>query len=232
VAGRYTVANTRLRWVYPRVGVPVQMYRALGYNHTTFTKEVFIDELARGAGHDALAYRLALLDRQPRQAAVLRRAAQEAGWGRPLPEGEALGLAVQEANNGTAIAQVVHLRRQDGRLQLLRVVCAVDCGLVVNPDAVRAQVDSGVAFGLNLILHGEVTLVDGEVRQSNFHDFPLVRMAQMPLRIDVHFVDGADVPSGIGEPVSVPVAAAFANALSRLTGRPVRRLPLRPDDLA
>lgn len=224
-AGRYDVLAARLRWVNPTVGVPVQMYRSLSHNHTTVSKEVLMDDLARAAGRDALAYRLAHLQGHARQAAVLRAAAERAGWGRSLPPGRALGLAVQEAHR-SYVAQVAQVRLEAGRPVVERVVCAVDCGLVINPDLVRAQMESGIAFGLNVALHGDVTLDSGRVQQHNFDDAPVLRLHEMPA-VEVILADSREAPTGVGEPGSVPVIAAVANAVTTLTGRPVRRLPLR-----
>lgn len=225
-ASRYDVADASLRWVNAEVGVPVQMYRALSHNHTSFAKEVFIDELARRAGRDPLAYRLAHLSAHPRQAAVLRLAAEKAGWSTPWAEGVALGLAVQEANNGTFVAQVAQVRLEGGAVQVERVVCAIDCGIVLNPDIVRSQVEGGIAFGLGGALHGRITLDEGRVVQSNFNDFAQLRLTEMPRAIEVHFIEGGSSPTGVGEPGSVLIGAAVANAVARLTGRPVRSLPL------
>ena len=226
LASRYDVADATLQWVNASVGVPVQMYRALSHNHTTFAKEVLIDELARASRRDPLEYRLAHLAGHPRQAAVLKLAAQKAGWGQALGAGRAMGLAVQEANNGTFVAQVAQVRLSGGALQVERVVCAIDCGVVVNPDIVRSQIEGGIAFGLGVALHGRITLHEGQVEQSNFHDYPQLRMPEMPREVEVHFVDGGTAPTGVGEPGSVLIAAAVANALALLTGRPVRSLPL------
>ncbi len=228
---RYEVADASVDWINPAVGVPVQMYRALGYNHTTFSKEVMMDELARAAGRDALAFRLAHLGSSPahlRQATVLRIAATMAGWGRgKLPKGQALGLAVQEAY-GSFVAQVALVRLiEDGRPQVDKVWCAVDCGFALNPDIVRAQMEGGIGFGINLALHGGITLAEGgHVEQSNFHDYPVLRLTEMPRSIEVHLVPSALPPTGVGEPGSVPIAAAVANAFARLTGKAVRGLPL------
>jgi isoquinoline 1-oxidoreductase beta subunit len=230
LAGRYDVPAARMRWVQASTGVPVQMYRALSHNHTTFSKEVLMDELARAAGQDALAFRLAHLQGHPRQAAVLRQAAAIAGWGRPLPPGRALGLAVQEAYK-SCVAQVAQVRIDRGgkdgpRIVVERVVCVVDCGTVVNPDTVRAQMEGGIVYGLTQALHSEITLDAGRVQQSNFNDTPVLRMHEMPVVV-VHIVPSTAAPSGVGEPGSVPIVAAVANAVAQLTGRPVRSLPLR-----
>ena len=226
LASRYDVADASLRWVNAEVGVPVQMYRALSHNHTSFAKEVFIDELARRAGRDPLEYRLAHLMSHPRQAAVLRLAAEKAGWGVPWAEGVALGLAVQQANNGTFVAQVAQVRLEGGAVSVERVVCAIDCGTVLNPDIVRSQIEGGIAFGLGAALHGRITLDEGRVVQSNFNDFAQLRFTEMPRAVEVHFIEGGTSPTGVGEPGSVLIAAAVANAIARLTGLPVRSLPL------
>jgi isoquinoline 1-oxidoreductase beta subunit len=247
LAARYDVPAARLRWVQAVNGVPVQMYRALSHNHSTFSKEVLMDELARAAGQDALAFRLAHLQSDPgqpsqaghlRQAAVLRQAAAIAGWGRPLPPGRALGLAVQEAYK-TFVAQVAQVRIQQEpgdkhpgarkRIVVERVVCVVDCGIVVNPDTVRAQMEGGIVYGLTQALHSEITLSAGRVQQSNFQDAPVLRLHEMPV-IEVHIIESSAPPTGVGEPGSVPVVAAVANAITVLTGKPVRSLPLRLTD--
>jgi len=229
LAERYDVPHARTRWVKADVGVPVHTYRALSNNHSTFSKEVMMDELAHAAGQDALAFRLAHLAGQPRQAAVLRLAAERAGWGKVLPPGRALGLAVQEADH-SFVAQVAQVRIDKGRVVVERVVCAVDCGIVINPGTLRAQMESGIAFGLSAVLHNELTLDGGRVQQSNFHDAPVLRFNEMPV-IEVHSIAGEASPTGIGEPGSVPILAAVANAVARLTGKPVRSLPIRLDQL-
>ena len=158
---------------------------------------------------------------------MLRVAAEKAGWRDARAAGRALGLAVQEANNGTFIAQVVEAGIDGGAIRVHRVVCAVDCGIAVNPDIVRAQVEGGIAFGLTQALHGELSLKDGRVVQTNFDSYRVLRMPEMPRSIEVHIVEGgARAPTGIGEPGSVLAAAALANAIASLTGRPVRTLPL------
>ncbi|WAC71939.1 molybdopterin-dependent oxidoreductase [Roseateles sp. SL47] len=227
LAERYDVPHAHTCWINPDVGVPVHTYRALGHNHTTFSKEVMMDELAALAGQDALAFRLAHLREHPRQAHALRIAADKAGWGRPLPAGSALGMAVQEAYH-TVVAQVAQVRINRGLIVVERVVCVVDCGLVVNPGTVRAQMEGGIAFGLSAALHNEITLEGGRVQQSNFHDAPILRLHEMPV-VDVHLVPSDAPPTGVGEPGSVPILGAVANAVARLTGKPVRALPLRLD---
>ncbi len=230
LAERYDVPHARTRWVSADVGVPVHTYRALSNNHTTFSKEVMMDELARAAGQDALAFRLAHLAGQPRQAAVLRLAAERAGWGSPLPPGRALGLAVQEADH-SFVAQVAQVRIEEDRIVVERVVCVVDCGIVINPDVLRSQMEGGIAFGLSAVLHNEITLDGGKVQQSNFHDAPVLRLNEMPL-IEVYSIASNEPPTGIGEPGSVPILGAVANAVASLTGKAVRSLPIRLADLS
>jgi isoquinoline 1-oxidoreductase subunit beta len=227
LAEGYTVPHARTRWVKPDVGVPVHTYRALGYNHTTFSKEVMMDELARAAGQDELAFRLAHLGAHPRHAAALRLAAQRAGWGQALPAGRALGLSVQEAYK-TVVAQVAQVRIAQGQVVVERVVCVVDCGIVINPGMLRAQMEGGIAFGLSAVLHNELTLDEGRVQQSNFHDAAVLRCNEMPV-IEVHSIASEAAPTGVGEPGSVPILAAVANAVARLTAKPVRSLPIRLD---
>jgi isoquinoline 1-oxidoreductase subunit beta len=229
LAEGYAVPHVRTRWVKPDVGVPVHTYRALGYNHTTFSKEVMMDELARAAGQDALAFRLAHLGAHPRHAAALRLAAERAGWSQALPPGRALGLAVQEAYK-TVVAQVAQVRIDQGQIVVERVVCAVDCGVVINPGTLRAQMEGGIAFGLSAVLHNELTLEGGRVQQSNFHDAAVLRLHEMPA-IEVISIASDAAPTGIGEPGSVPILAAVANAVARLTGKPVRSLPIRLDKI-
>jgi len=217
------------------IPVPVHWWRSVGSTHTAYSTETFIDELAAAAGQDAVAYRLALLDKHPRHAGALKLAAEQAGWGQPLPAAKdgarrGRGVAVHEAF-GTVVAEVAEVTvSADGSFSVDRVVCAVDCGIVVNPDVVRAQVEGGVGFALSAALHGAITLKDGAVEQSNFHDYAPIRINEMP-RVEVHIVPSADKPSGIGEPGVPPLAPALANALAAATGKRVRSLPIRAEEL-
>lgn len=217
------------------IPVPVHWWRSVGSTHTAYSTETFIDELASTAGQDAVAYRLALLDKHPRHAAVLKLAAEQAGWGQPLAAGKdgarrGRGVAVHESF-GTYVAEVAEVTVQaDGSFAVDRVVCAVDCGIVVNPDVVRAQVEGGVGFALSAALHGAITLKDGMVEQSNFHDYAPIRITEMP-KVEVHILPSAEKPTGIGEPGVPPLAPALANALAAATGKRLRTLPIRTDDL-
>lgn len=185
-----------------------------------------MDEMARAAGQDPVAFRLAHLSEKPRQAAVLKAAAEMAAYGqRSLAPGQALGVAVQEAY-GTVVAQIALVRIAAEQIQVEHVWCAVECGTVVNPDVVRAQMEGGIAFGLTAALHSAITLEAGQVQQSNFHDAQVLRMPEMP-QVEVRILSSNAPPSGVGEPGSVPILGAVANAVAQLTGRPVRSLPLR-----
>ena len=183
-----------------------------------------IDELAKLAGKDPVAYRLGLLAKQPRLAGVLKLVAEKAGWATPLAKGRFRGVAVHESFN-TFVAQVVEVTVDGKKFKVERVVCAVDCGIAVNPDNIVAQMEGGIGFGLGAALYSKVTLKSGRVEQSNFHDYPLLRLTDMPV-IEVHVMPSAERPSGVGEPGVPPIAPAVANALAAATGKRLRRLPL------
>jgi isoquinoline 1-oxidoreductase beta subunit len=184
-----------------------------------------INELAVAAGKDPVAFRRELLRDHPRHRAVLELAAQKAGWGKPLPKGRWRGVAVHESFH-SYVAEVAEISIADGKLKVERVVCAVDCGVAVNPDMVRAQMESGIIFGLSAALYGEITLKDGQVVQSNYHDYPILRIGETP-NIEVHIVSSSAKPTGVGEPGVPPIAPAVANAVFAATGKPVRRLPIK-----
>ncbi|MEO8486769.1 MAG: xanthine dehydrogenase family protein molybdopterin-binding subunit [Betaproteobacteria bacterium] len=215
----------------PWGSVPVQWWRSVGSTHTAFSTETFLDEVAAASGKDPLEMRRALLAKHPRHLATLDLAAREAGWGQPLATAKAgekrgRGLAVHESF-GTVVAQVVDVTvRADNGYSVDRVVCAVDCGIAVNPDVVRAQMEGGIGFGLSAALHGAITVRDGMVEQSNFHDYPVLRINEMPA-IDVHIVPSGAKPSGVGEPATPVIAPALANALFAATGKRLRNLPLK-----
>ena len=215
----------------PWGAVPVQWWRSVGSTHTAFSTETFVDELAAAAVRDPLDMRRALLAKHPRHLAALELAAREAGWGTPLPPGKAgekrgRGLAVHESF-GTVVAEVVEATvRPDASYSVDRVVCAVECGIAVNPDVVRAQMEGGVGYGLSAAMHSAITVKDGVVEQSNFHDYPLLRIGEMP-RVEVHIVPSQGKPSGVGEPATPVIAPALANALHAATGKRLRTLPLK-----
>jgi isoquinoline 1-oxidoreductase subunit beta len=220
----YAIPNRLLELHSPKLGVPVQWWRSVGSTHTAFSTECFLDEVARAAGKDPLALRRALLREHPRHLAALELAAKQAGWGKPLGKDKARGIAVHESFN-TAVAQVVEISRRKDAFHVDRVVCAVECGVAVNPHIVAMQMESGIGYGLSAALMGAITLKDGVVEQSNFHDYPVLRMNQAP-RIEVHIVPSSGKPTGVGEPGTPVVAPALANALLALNGQPVRALPL------
>ena len=217
------------------VGVPVLWWRSVGSTHTAYSVETFIDEVAVAAGRDPVALRLELLERNPRHAGVLRLAVDKAQWGAPLPQGapgerRGRGVAVHEAFN-TFVAQVAEVTvRRDGSVRVDRVVCAVDCGLPINPDNIRAQAEGAIGFALSALLHGAITLRGGEVQQANFDTYAPIRIFEMPT-VEVHIVASAASPTGMGEPGVPPLAPAVANAIAAATGKRVRRLPIDPAEL-
>ena len=221
----YAIPNLRVDLTTTQIGVPVLWWRAVGSTHTAFAVEAFIDELAEAAGRDPVDYRLDLLAGHPRHAAVLRRAAEAAGWGEPLPEGRYRGISLAESFS-SYVAQVAEISLDaGGRITVDRVVCAVDCGTAVNPDQIRAQMEGGIGFGLGAVLRSEITLTDGYVDQDNFHTYEVLRIEEMP-RVEVHIIDSAAPPTGVGEPGVPPIAAAVANAIYRATGQRLYSLPL------
>jgi isoquinoline 1-oxidoreductase beta subunit len=215
----------------PKLPVPVLWWRSVGSTHTAFSTETFIDELAAAAKKDPVEFRRALLGKHPRHLAVMELAAKEAGWGKPLAPGKAgekrgRGIAVHESFS-SYVAQVVEVTvKADSTFRVDRVVCAVDCGIAVNPDNVRAQMEGGIGYGLSAALSGAITLKDGIVEQSNFHDYPALRINEAP-RIEVHIVPSAASPTGVGEPGTPVVAPALANAIFAATGKRLRSLPLK-----
>jgi isoquinoline 1-oxidoreductase beta subunit len=184
-----------------------------------------MDELAAAAKQDPVVYRRVLLDKAPRAKAVLDLAAARAGWGKPLPEGVGRGVSLQFAF-ASYLAQVAEVEvSKDGAVRVRRVVCAVDCGTVVNPDTVRAQIQSGIIFGITAALRGEITLKGGRVEQSNFHDYQMLRMNEAPA-IEVYIVNSAEQPGGMGEAGTSAAAPALTNAIFAATGKRIRKLPV------
>jgi isoquinoline 1-oxidoreductase subunit beta len=208
----------------PTVGVPVLWWRSVGHTHTAFVMESLIDELAHVAGKDPVEYRRALLKGHPRHLGVLNLAAEKAKWGTPVSQGRARGVAVHESF-GSYVAQVAEVSVENGTIRVHRVVCAIDCGVAVNPETVRAQMESGIAFGLGAALHSKLSFKDGRVQQSNFHDYQVLRLDEMPV-VEVHIVPSTDKMGGVGEPGVPPIAPAVANAVAALTGQRLRELPL------
>ncbi len=222
----YQIPNLQVELHSVEQPVPVQWWRSVGHSHTAFSTEVIIDELARAAKQDPVDFRLKLLSQHPRHHAVLKMAAEKAGWGAELPKGWGRGVAVHESFN-SFVAQVAEVSVQDnGSFKVERVICVVDCGVAINPDIIRAQMEGGIGFGLSAALLSEITLDDGKVVQSNFHDFQVLRINQMPA-VEVHIMPSAEPPTGVGEPGTPPIAPAVANALSSVTGQRFSRLPLK-----
>jgi isoquinoline 1-oxidoreductase beta subunit len=206
-------------------GIPTAFWRSVGPSHNVFVTESFLDELAVAAKQDPVTYRRTLLAKAPRAKGVLDLAAQKAGWGQPLPKGVGRGVSVQHAF-ATYVAQVAEVEvSRDGAVRVRRVVCAVDCGTVVNPDTVRAQIQSGIMFGLTAALYGEITLKDGRVEQTNFNTYKILRIDEAPA-IEVYIVQSQEPPGGIGETGTSAVVPAVANAIFAATGRRIRKLPV------
>jgi isoquinoline 1-oxidoreductase beta subunit len=223
----YAIPNLREIHIEEDPGVPTGYWRSVGPSQNAFTVECFVDELAAVAGKDPLAFRLALLKRAPRHRAVLELAAERAGWSRALPKGAGRGIAVCRSY-GSWVAQVAEVTvTERAELRVERVVCAADCGTVINPDAAAAQMEGAIIFGLSAALRGEITLQGGAVMQSSFEDYPIVTMRETPA-IEVHFVKSGHLPGGVGEPGVPPVAPAVANAVFAAIGLRLRRLPLVP----
>jgi len=220
----YAIPNLRVEYGMLNTPVPVSWWRSVYPSQTAFANECFIDELAQAAGRDPVEFRRALLKDAPRHLAVLDLVADKAGWGR-APAGHAQGLALHRFWSDTIVAEVAEVSVADGKVRVHRVTCAVDCGVAINPDGVRAQIEGGVMYGLSAALHGQITVDGGRVQQSNFHDYPVVRMPEAPA-IEVHLIQSGDAPCGVGEPGTPPIAPAVANAVSRLTGQRVRKLPI------
>jgi isoquinoline 1-oxidoreductase beta subunit len=222
----YALPNLHVEYVRVEPpGIPTAFWRSVGPSHNVFVTESFIDELAAAAKQDPVAYRRALLDRAPRAKAVLELAAEKAGWGQPLPERVGRGVSLQFVF-ATYLAQVAEVEvSKDGAVRVRRVVCAVDCGTVVNPDTVRAQIQSAIIFGVTAALHGEITLKDGRVEQSNFHDYRMLRINEAPA-IEVYIVNSAEPPGGMGEAGTSAIAPAVTNAIYAAIGTRVRKLPV------
>ena len=221
----YDIPNMQTQLHTTQTGVPVLWWRSVGNTHTAFVMETMMDDLAKAAGKDPVAFRRDHLGKQPRVANVLAMAAEKAGWGTALPAGVARGIAVHESF-GSVCAQVAEVSVEKGQIKVRRVVAAIDCGLAVNPLTISAQVESAIVFGLSAALYGQITLKDGVVEQSNFHDYPVLRIADMP-KVEVHIVQGGTSPTGVGEPGTPPIAPAVSNAVFALTGKRLRELPFK-----
>jgi isoquinoline 1-oxidoreductase beta subunit len=223
----YALDNIRVDYVREEPpGIPTAFWRGVGPTHNIFVVESFIDELAVAAKQDPFEYRRALLDKSPRAKAVLELAAERAGWGRPLPQGSGRGISLLHAFGETYIAAVAEVSvSKEGDVRVQRVVCAVDCGIMVNPDTVKAQMESGIIFGITAALFGEITIKDGRVEQGNFDDYRMLRIDEAP-SIEVHLVKSTEPPGGVGEPGTSAVIPAVTNAIFAATGRRIRKLPV------
>jgi isoquinoline 1-oxidoreductase beta subunit len=207
-----------------KTGIPVLWWRSVGHSHSAFVMESLIDELAHSAKKDPLDYRRALLKGHPRHLAALNLAAEKAEWGKPLPKGVSRGIAVHESF-GRFVAQVAEVSVDQRAVKVHRMVRAIDCGLAVIPDSLKAQMESSISFGLGAAMQSEITFKDGKVQQSNFHDYLVMRMSDMP-KVEVHIVQSTEKMGGVGEPGLPPVAPAVTNAIFAATGKRIRQLPI------
>ncbi|PAJ81429.1 xanthine dehydrogenase family protein molybdopterin-binding subunit [Burkholderia ubonensis] len=227
----YAVPNVSVELTTTKAGVPVLWWRVVGSSHTAYAVEAFIDEAAHAAGKDPYAFRRDLLAKEPRMRAVLALAAEKAGWdpAKPLPKGRGRGIAVAEAFK-SYVAQVAEVSvGADGKVKVERIVCAVDCGIAINPDIVAAQMEGGIGFGLGAVMHSAITLKDGQVEQRNFDGYQVLRIAEMP-KVEVYVVPSAEAPTGVGEPGVAPVGPAVANAIFAATGKRHYTLPFDSGD--
>ena len=220
----YEIPSISVELSTTTVGVPILWWRVVGSSHTVFAVETFVDEVAHAAGEDPYEFRRKRLDKEPRMKAVLELAAEKAGWGTPLPPGKGRGIAVAEAFK-TLVAQVAEVTVDEkGRLTIDRVVCAVDCGIPINPDVIVAQMEGGIGFGIGAVRFGEITLKDGRIEQDNFNSYRVLRMNEMP-KVEVYIVPSTVPPTGVGEPGVAPVGPAVANAIFAATGKRIYSLP-------
>jgi isoquinoline 1-oxidoreductase subunit beta len=226
----YAIPNFQMEYHDVNPGIPVSYWRSVGYSQNTFFAESFLDEMAHAGGKDPVELRRRFLTKSPRLLAALELAAEKAGWGKPLPAGWGRGVSVVN-NIGSNTVQIAEVSVEKGKVKVHRVVCAVDCGAVVNPAGVAQQIASGIAFGLSAALKGGVTIKNGRVEQGNFHQYDVVRIDEMP-KVEVHIVPSQAASGGIGEASTPGIAPAVCNAIFAACGKRIRQLPIRPEDLA
>jgi isoquinoline 1-oxidoreductase beta subunit len=226
----YAIPHVLVDYHAVDAGIPVSYWRSVGYSQNTFFAESFLDEMAAAGGKDPVEVRRRLLAKSPRMLGVLNLVADKSGWGKPPAAGRARGVSLVN-NIGSFTAQVAEVSVTGGKLKVHRVVCAVDCGRVVNPAILEQQMQSGIVFGLAAALKGGITIDRGRVQQQNFHQYDVLRMEEMPA-IEVHIVPSRKAPGGIGEASTPGIAPTVANAIFAATGKRVRRLPIRAEDLA
>jgi CO/xanthine dehydrogenase Mo-binding subunit len=227
---QYAIPNYLVEYCRANTAVPVGYWRSVFNSQNGFVQESFIDELAHAAGKDPFEFRRAMLEKSPRLKGVLELAADKAGWGKPLPTGRFRGIA-SHFSFGAYCAQVAEISIENNQLRVHRVVCAVDVGVVLNPSMVEAQMEGSIVYGLTAALKGEINIENGRVKESNFHDYAMLRMNEMPV-VDVHIMPSKETLSGAGEPGLPPAAPAVCNAIFAATGKRVRKLPIRLDQLA
>jgi isoquinoline 1-oxidoreductase beta subunit len=222
----YAFPNMRVEYARAEPGIPPWFWRSVGHSQNVFFIEAFIDEVAAAAGKDPVEFRRSLLTKQPRLRGVLDLAAEKAGWGTPLPKGMHRGVALTNCF-GSYVGQVAEVSIDDsGKPRVHRIVAAVDCGRTVNPDVIHRQVEGAVVYGLSAALHEKITFKDGRVEQSNFDDYPMMRMDEMP-KVEVYIVPSTESPGGIGEPGLPPATPAVINAIFAATGKRIRTLPIQ-----
>jgi isoquinoline 1-oxidoreductase subunit beta len=226
----YEIPHIQVEYNKADPGIPTTYWRSVGYSQNTFFTESFLDELAAAGGKDPLEVRRRLLAKTPRMKAVVELAAEKAAWGKPLPAGHGRGVAVVN-NIGSFNAQVAEVSIDKGKLKVHHIVCAVDCGHVINPAIVEAQIQSGIVYGLSAALKGGITIKNGRVEQQNFNQYEVLRIDEMPV-VEVYIVPSDKAPGGIGEASTPTTAPAVANAIFAITGKRLRKLPIRPEDLA
>jgi isoquinoline 1-oxidoreductase subunit beta len=226
----YAIPNLQVEWLNKDFGVPVGFWRSVGSSQNAFITESFVDELAHLAGKDPFEFRRGLLGKSPRHKAVLELAAARANWGAPLPAGRGRGIAVAFSYGSYAAHVIEASVAPDGAVRVHRVVCAIDCGIAVNPDQVKAQMEGGAVYALTAALYGQITVDKGAVQQSNFNNYPMLRINEMPV-VETHILDSGEAPGGLGEPGVPPVAPALCNAIFAVTGKRIRTLPVRPEEL-